>query len=249
MITDVFDSDPSSHTSDHIASVKQLRKVYVKPNSSIAVEALRGVSIDFVRGECVAICGASGSGKSTLMNVLGCLDRPTSGFYFLGGQNVADLDDDGLSAFRGVHLGFVFQNFNLIQQLTVAENVEVPMFYQGVSVADRRAKAMSVIESVGLTDRADHRPNELSGGQQQRVAIARALVNDPILILADEPTGNLDTATGDMILELFDRLRAEGKTIIMVTHEPEVANRCDRIITLRDGLTISDERVAAPAVT
>ncbi len=230
---------------DHIARVHQLRKVYVKPGSSIAVEALRGVSVDFVRGECVAVCGASGSGKSTLMNVLGCLDRPTSGHYFLGEQDVADLDDDGLSAFRGEQLGFVFQNFNLIQQLTVAENVEVPMFYQGIPVSERRRRAMAVVESVGLTDRSDHRPNELSGGQQQRVAIARALVNDPILILADEPTGNLDTTTGEMILDLFDTLRAEGKTIIMVTHESAVANRCDRIITLRDGLVVSDERVGA----
>ncbi len=228
--------------SDIIASVTDLTKVYATPGTAVEVHALRGVSISFVTGEWVAICGQSGSGKSTLMNILGCLDRPTTGRYELGDQDIAELDDDALSILRGQRLGFVFQNFNLIQQLTLAENVEIPLFYQSVPSAERRKRAMKVIEMVELTDRSHHRPMELSGGQQQRAAIARSLVNDPLIILADEPTGNLDSSTGEAILRMFGRLRDEGKTILMVTHEPSVAERCDRVVTLRDGLVTSDER-------
>ncbi|RJP42915.1 MAG: ABC transporter ATP-binding protein [Phycisphaerales bacterium] len=228
-----------------IASVVNLTKVYAVPHSDVRVVALRDVSIDFVEGESVAICGQSGSGKSTMMNILGCLDRPTSGSYLLADTDVADLNDDELSELRGRRIGFVFQSFNLIQQLTVLENLEVPLFYQGVSAHERRRRAERLIDMVGLADRAHHRPMELSGGQQQRVAIARALVNDPSFILADEPTGNLDTATGEMILSIFDRMHEEGLTIIMVTHESHVANRCDRVITLRDGKIISDDRRTA----
>ncbi len=233
-----------------IASVKQLTKVYAKAGSHVAVHALRGVSIDFTEGESVAICGHSGSGKSTMMNLLGCLDRPTSGSYFLGDIDVAHLNDDDLSDICGQRIGFVFQSFNLIPQLTILENLEVPLFYQGVAPQIRRERSLVLAEMVGLGDRGQHRPNELSGGQQQRAAIARALINDPLIILADEPTGNLDTATGDMILEVFDRLHDEGKTILIVTHEPEVAARCDRSITLRDGLVIEDtkgEAINTPA--
>ena len=225
-----------------IASVRALEKVYSKPNSDVRVQALRGVDIEFVQGESVAICGQSGSGKSTLMNLLGCLDRPTGGQYLLGGVDVARLDDDELSLIRGQKIGFIFQNFNLIAQLSVIENLEVPLFYQGCPPRARREQAERLAEVVGLSDRALHRPNELSGGQQQRAAIARALMNDPLFLLADEPTGNLDSATGEMILQVFDRLRTEGKTIIIVTHEPDVAGRCDRIITLRDGMVLEDVR-------
>lgn len=225
-----------------IASVQQLTKVYAKAGSHVAVQALRGVSIDFTEGESVAICGQSGSGKSTMMNLLGCLDRPTTGRYFLGDTDVAKLDDDELSDIRGQRIGFVFQSFNLIPQLTILENLEVPLFYQNVPAQVRRERSRAVVEMVGLEDRGLHRPSELSGGQQQRAAIARALINDPLIILADEPTGNLDTATGELILDVFDRLHAEGKTILIVTHEPEVASRCDRSITLRDGLVIEDTK-------
>ncbi len=224
-----------------IASVKKLTKVYGTPGGHVEVVALREVSIDFEAGKSVAICGQSGSGKSTLMNLLGCLDRPTSGQYLLGDTDVAHLSDDELSDVRGQRIGFVFQNFNLVPQLTVLENLEVPLFYQGVPPAQRRARSLLLAETVGLADRGHHRPTELSGGQQQRAAIARALVNDPLFLLADEPTGNLDSATGEMILQVFDDLQAQGKTIIMVTHESHVAARCDRIITLSDGRIVSDE--------
>ncbi|MCO6438671.1 MAG: ABC transporter ATP-binding protein [Phycisphaerae bacterium] len=225
-----------------IASVRKLTKVYGTPGGKVSVHALRGIDIDFVEGESVAICGQSGSGKSTLLNLLGCLDRPTSGQYFLGDTDVSQLDDDELSDIRGRHIGFVFQNFNLIPQLTVLENLEVPLFYQGSPPAVRRQKAEELIEMVGLGERGHHRPMELSGGQQQRAAIARSLINDPLIILADEPTGNLDSQTGEMILSVFDRLHAEGRTVIMVTHEPDVAARCDRTIWFRDGSVLSDER-------
>ncbi len=231
---------PSPRNGTVLARLERIVKVYHKPGTDFAVHALRGVSLRFERGEYVAICGASGSGKSTLLNLLGCLDRPNAGRYILHDADVAQLDDDALSEIRSRRLGFVFQNFNLIPQLTVAENLEIPLFYQGVPARERRARAAALIARVGLTDRAHHRPMELSGGQQQRVAIARALVNNPLLILADEPTGNLDTATGQVVLELFDGLYREGRTILMVTHEADVAARCRRVVTLRDGQVLSD---------
>lgn len=227
-----------------IATVEELTKTYGELGSDVRVDALRGIDIEFVEGESVAICGQSGSGKSTLMNLLGCLDRPSGGRYFLGGLDISRLSDDELSAIRGQRIGFVFQNFNLIPQLTVIENLEVPLFYQGILPGDRRERADEMVKLVGLADRSHHRPTELSGGQQQRAAIARALINDPILILADEPTGNLDTATGEMILTLFDRLHEQGKTVLVVTHEQHVACRCDRVITLSDGLVVEDNRLS-----
>ncbi len=223
-----------------IASVQELTKVYGDAESGVLVHALRGINIDFVRGQSVAICGQSGSGKSTMLNLLGCLDRPTSGRYLLGDVDVSELDDNALSDIRGQRIGFVFQNFNLIPQLSVLENLEVPLLYQDYPAPVRREKAMHLIEVVGLADRGHHRPTQLSGGQQQRAAIARALINDPLILLADEPTGNLDTATGESILAVFDTLHDSGMTILMVTHEPEVAGRCDRIITMRDGQVVTD---------
>lgn len=226
-----------------IAEIQQLTKVYGEPGSDVQVLALREIDIEFVEGQSLAICGQSGSGKSTLMNLLGCLDRATSGRYVLGGLDVSRLDDDQLSEIRGKMIGFVFQNFNLVPQLTVLENLEVPLFYQGLPARVRREQAHRVADMVELADRGHHRPTELSGGQQQRAAIARALINDPLLILADEPTGNLDTATGEMILGIFDRLHDEGKTVVVVTHDQNVARHCDRMITLRDGRIVQDARL------
>ncbi len=225
-----------------LAYLERIVKIYRKPGSDVQVTALRGVTLTFHRGEYVAICGASGSGKSTLMNLIGCLDHPTTGRYLLGGEDISRLDDNTLSEIRSRKLGFVFQNFNLIPQLTVLENMEVPLFYQGVPPRERHKQSQALLERVGLGPRMHHRPMELSGGQQQRAAIARALINDPLLILADEPTGNLDTATGHIILDIFDGLHAEGKTILMVTHEPDVAARCERVVTLRDGWILTDEK-------
>ena len=204
------------------------------------VEALRGVDVSIQRGEYVAVMGASGSGKSTLMNILGCLDRPTGGNYLLDGRDIGTMDDEELSEFRGRTIGFVFQAFNLIPAETIEENVAVPLFYQGVHKHERRRRAVESLSLVGLGDRLGHRPRELSGGQQQRVAIARALVTKPVILLADEPTGNLDSATGRAILDTFDQLHAGGMTIIMVTHDPATAARCHRVVRLKDGVVEFD---------
>jgi putative ABC transport system ATP-binding protein len=232
----------------NVAFVENLTKVYRKPGTDVEVHALRPTNIDFLEGEYTAIMGASGSGKSTLMNILGCLDQPTSGRYVLGGVDVGTLPDDELSQIRSQRIGFIFQNFNLIQQLTVLENLEVPMFYLGIPPAERRRRAIELAEKVGLEKRLDHRPMQLSGGQQQRVCIARGLVNDPLILLADEPTGALDSKTGQQILALFDELVAQGRTIIIVTHDPTVAHRCQRVITLHDGSIMKDVRNPGPAL-
>ena len=215
------------------ARVDNLTKDYVLKGET--VHALRGVSFDVPAGDFVAVMGHSGSGKSTLLNLLGCLDRPTSGQLFLGQDDVSQLNDDRLSHIRASRIGFVFQSYNLIQQLTVLENIEVPLYYQGRLAATDRGRCRDLAELVGLSDRLRHRPAQLSGGQQQRVAIARSLANDPFFILADEPTGNLDSSTTEEILDIFSRLNGEGRTIIMVTHETDVAARTGRIIQLRDG--------------
>ncbi len=207
------------------------------------VRALRGVDLDVPEGDFVAIMGASGSGKSTLLNLLGCLDHPSSGRIRLGEEDITLADDDRLSEIRASSIGFVFQSYNLIPQLTVIENIEVPLYYQGKLSADDRKRCRDLAKLVGLGDRLGHRPTQLSGGQQQRVAIARSLVNDPYFMLADEPTGNLDSVTTEEILGLLERLNGEGKTIIMVTHEPDVGQRSKRIVRLKDGLVQSDEPV------
>ncbi|MBL4698505.1 MAG: ABC transporter ATP-binding protein [Phycisphaerales bacterium] len=199
------------------------------------VHALAGVDLKIEKGSFWAISGASGSGKSTMLNLLGCLDRPTRGTYLLEGQDIASTSDDELSDIRLKHLGFVFQSFNLIPQLTVQENIELPLFYQGIDAHVMAKRAKAIAERVGLTDRLGHRPTELSGGQQQRVAIARALSNEPSVLLADEPTGNLDSATGESIMQLLTELHEQGKTIMMVTHEPEIAAYAQYQMTMRDG--------------
>lgn len=223
-----------------IAQIVDVRKRYLM--GLVEVEALRGVSLDFRQGEYITIMGPSGCGKSTLLNLLGCLDRPTSGQYILGGQDVSTMNDDELSSVRGMRIGFVFQSYNLIQQLNVLENIQVPLYYQGRPDEESRAIATQLAERVGLGNRLDHRPYELSGGQQQRVAVARALASDPLIILADEPTGNLDSTSGTDILNVFDDLHRQGKTLIMVTHSDEVSERAQRVIRLRDGKVERDER-------
>ena len=223
-----------------VAAVQDVTKVYRLGGQD--VKALAGVSLEFKQGDFVAIMGSSGSGKSTLLNLLGCLDRPTTGHYLLGGRDVATLRDEDLSRVRGRYLGFVFQSYNLIQQLSVVENIMVPLSYQKPIRPDGRELSIKLATLVGLAGRLDHRPNQLSGGQQQRVAIARALVNNPHVILADEPTGNLDTATSYEIMDLLDVLNKTGRTIVMVTHEPDIAQRAKTVITLRDGLIQSVEQ-------
>ena len=205
------------------------------------VNALNGVSLEVPQGDFVAVMGSSGSGKSTLLNLLGCLDRPSEGNIFFGEDDITRLNDDRLSEIRASRVGFIFQSYNLIQQLTVLENIEVPLFYRGGIGAKERRKCRELAEMVGLSDRLKHRPTQLSGGQQQRVAIARSLINDPYFLLADEPTGNLDSATTEEILSLLTDLNRQGKTIIMVTHEPDVGNRTKRILRLKDGKVLSDE--------
>ena len=226
------------------ADIRQVTKEYHLDGET--VRALRGVSMQVPEGDYVAIMGASGSGKSTLLNLLGCLDRPTAGTIFLGDDDVSRLSDDALSEIRASRIGFIFQSYNLIPQLTVLENIEVPLFYQGRVATTARQRCGELAEMVGLADRLKHRPTQLSGGQQQRVAIARSLVNDPYFILADEPTGNLDSVTTDEILNLLVGLNSAGKTIILVTHEPEVASHCKRVIRPRDRVIQFDERKKGP---
>lgn len=223
-----------------LAELIDLEKSY-RMGADMVVEALRGVTLRIEEGEYLAIMGASGSGKSTLLNLLGCLDRPTSGRYLLGGEDVSQLSDGELSEVRGRRIGFVFQSFNLIPQLSALDNIEVPLFYQGMHRRDRRRRATALAEQVGLGQRARHKPMELSGGEQQRVAIARALVNDPLIILADEPTGNLDSKTGLDILAIFDDLAARGRTLIVVTHDENIARRTHRTVQLADGRVVNPE--------
>ena len=222
-----------------IISVRGLTKTYLM--GEIEVEALRGVSFDIPRGELMAIMGPSGSGKSTLMNLLGCLDTPTDGQYILDGLPVEDLESDMLAAVRNRKVGFIFQQFNLLARSTALANVELPLVYRGnIKREDRRARAIAALEAVGLGDRMEHHPRELSGGQQQRVAIARALVTEPAILLADEPTGNLDSRSSEEVMELFEELNHKGKTVLLVTHERDVAKHAHRVITILDGLVASD---------
>jgi putative ABC transport system ATP-binding protein len=222
------------------ASIRDLRKDYVL--SGETVHALRGVSFDVPEGDYISIMGPSGSGKSTLLNLLGCLDRPTAGTFLLGGEDVARMSDDQLSEMRANRIGFVFQSYNLLPALTVVENIEMPLYYGGQIDKETRERCIELAIMVGLAERLDHRPSQLSGGQQQRVAIARSLVNNPRFMLADEPTGNLDSVTTKEILELLASLNAEGRTIILVTHENDVAGHTARTIMLRDGMIQFDER-------
>jgi putative ABC transport system ATP-binding protein len=229
-----------------IIELRDVHKVYTMGTEK--VHALNGVSLEIERGEYVAIMGSSGSGKSTLMNLLGCLDTPSAGSYHLNGVAVEELDDTELAGIRNKEIGFVFQSFHLLPRTSALQNVELPLIYAGVSRSERRDRARRALERVGLGDRMGHQPNELSGGQRQRVAVARALVNDPSILLADEPTGNLDSTTSEEIMQLFDELHRSGNTVLLVTHEPDVANHAWRKIQLRDGKVLSDqptERAAA----
>ncbi|PWH20860.1 MAG: macrolide ABC transporter ATP-binding protein [Ardenticatenia bacterium] len=229
-----------------LIDARDLVKIYQM--GSVQVCALCGVSLQVQRGEMLAIMGASGSGKSTLLNILGCLDTPTRGRYYLDGISVAEMNDDQLAYVRGRKIGFVFQNFNLLPRATALENVELPLIYSGVAPHKRRELALAALEAVGLADRMRHRPNELSGGQQQRVAIARAIVNQPAIILADEPTGNLDSRSGEEIMAIFQRLNAErGITIILVTHEHDIARHAQRIVRIADGRIVDDRPVTSLA--
>ncbi|MBI1227868.1 MAG: ATP-binding cassette domain-containing protein [Bacteroidetes bacterium] len=221
-----------------VISVRNMVKTYFM--GANVVNALQGVNLDIYKNEYVALMGPSGSGKSTLMNLIGCLDTPTSGEYILNGSNVSTMDDSELAAVRNKEIGFVFQTFNLLPRLSALDNVALPLVYAGLSKAERTEKARHVLESVGLAERMDHKPNELSGGQRQRVAVARALVNDPSIILADEPTGNLDSKTSYEIIGLFEEIHALGNTIVLVTHEPDIAEYAHRIVKMRDGRVESD---------
>lgn len=232
--------------SKSMIQITDIRKIYMMGNTE--VRALDGVTFDVEENEYIAIMGPSGSGKSTLMNLIGCLDTPTSGTYILNGQDVSQLEDHELAEVRNREIGFVFQTFNLLPRTDCLANVELPLIYSGMKTSERRQQAIRTLEKVGLGDRIDHKPNELSGGQRQRVAIARALVNSPSILLADEPTGNLDTKTGKEIMALFEELYRMGNTILLVTHEDEIAAHARRTVRLRDGKIESDEKVADPAL-
>lgn len=229
-----------------IIHLENIHKSYFMGKQALPV--LKGVSLDIQKNEYVALMGPSGSGKSTLMNILGCLDTPTAGKYVLNGQDVSKMPDDDLADVRNIEIGFVFQQFNLLPRLTAAENVALPLVYAGVSRRQRLERAMAVLEKVNLADRSHHKPNELSGGQAQRVAIARALINNPSLILADEPTGNLDTKTSVEIMDIFGSIQGAGNTVVLVTHEEDIANCAHRIVRLRDGVIESDRRQALEAL-
>ena len=234
-------------TQTPLIQLDDIRKSYFMGKQPLPV--LIGVSLDIFRNEYVALMGPSGSGKSTLMNILGCLDTPTSGTYILNGQDVSKMADDSLADVRNIEIGFVFQQFNLLPRLTAVENVALPLVYAGVPRKQRTERAMAVLEKVSLQDRSHHKPNELSGGQCQRVAIARALINNPSLILADEPTGNLDSKTSVEIMDIFTAIQAAGNTVVLVTHEEDIANYAHRIVRLRDGVIESDRRHAAQTAT
>lgn len=227
-------------TTTPIIRLEEIRKSYFMGKQALPV--LKGVSLDIFKNEYVALMGPSGSGKSTLMNILGCLDSPTAGIYILNGQDVSKMPDDDLADVRNIEIGFVFQQFNLLPRLTAAENVALPLVYAGVPKKQRHDRAMEVLKKVNLEDRSHHKPNELSGGQAQRVAIARALINNPSLILADEPTGNLDTKTSIEIMDIFTKIQSTGNTVVLVTHEEDIANYAHRIVRLRDGIIESDRK-------
>lgn len=226
-----------------LIKTENLWKVYEIGNEKVQVQALRGVDLEVKKGEYLAIMGPSGSGKSTLMNLIGCLDTPTQGEYYLNSRLVSQMNDDELAYIRNKEIGFVFQTFNLLPRATALHNVELPLIYNGTESKERLEKARKALKMVDLEDRVTHKPNELSGGERQRVAIARAIVNNPSLILADEPTGNLDTATGADIMKLFNRLHTDGNTVIIVTHEPDIAKYADRVVHIRDGMIEKDERL------
>ncbi len=236
----------SNSQQDAVIQIENLTRTYQMGETE--VRALAGVSLQVQRNEYIAIMGPSGSGKSTLMNMIGCLDTPSSGEYILNGNRVSQMDDSDLAEIRNREIGFVFQTFNLLPRTSCLANVELPLIYAGIKAFDRKERALEVLDKVGLGDRVDHKPNELSGGQRQRVAIARALVNSPSILLADEPTGNLDTKTGDEIMLLFEELYRAGNTIILVTHENEIAEYSRRIVRLRDGLVEKDEPVDNPVL-
>ncbi|MCL2735140.1 MAG: ABC transporter ATP-binding protein [Propionibacteriaceae bacterium] len=242
---DVALTAPMSSTP--VVDMRAIWKTYGmgRKDSAVRVDALRGVSLTVEQGEYTAIIGPSGSGKSTLMHIIGCLDTPTSGTYLIDGEDASDLTEQDLADIRNIRIGFVFQQFNLLSSLNAWRNVELPLAYAGVPASKRRARAMEALEVVGLTDRASHKPGELSGGQQQRVAVARALVNNPSLILADEPTGNLDSVSTADMLTLFGTLNAEGRTIILITHDPDVAASARRVVQVRDGCITADHVVGA----